>query len=99
MKISEAFVNLEWGRAARKYGELHQDHQIRSRLDKQGLTLLCVDCLELVTFYLTQPGPENDGLPELRAAYFRGGSIKDVPAWLFFAGVEQAEAEAEGDGL
>lgn len=96
VRVSEAFANL--GIAAKKYGLLHQDHQVRSRLDEKGLTLLCVDCLELVTFYVTQPGPENDGLPELRAAYFRGGSVKDVPAWWFFAEAEQAEAEAEEGG-
>lgn len=98
-RISEAFVNLELGIVAKKHGRLHQDHQVRSQRDERGgLTLLCIDCFELITFYVTQTGPENDGLPELRAAYFRGGATKDVPAWWYFAGAEQAkvgQAEAE----
>ena len=91
--ISEAFSNLKLGMIAKKYSLLHQGHQIKTRLDERGLTLLCADCFELVTFYLTQPGPENNGLPELRAAYFRGGAVKDVPAWWYFAEAKQAESE------
>jgi len=90
-------VNVALGIAAWKYEALHQGHEVRTRLDERGLTLLCVDCFELITFYPTQPGGlENNGQPELRAAYFRGGSVKDVPVWLFFSEVEQAEAESEG---
>ena len=47
MEISEAFVSLKLGIAARKYGLLHQGHQIKSRLDGRRLTSMCIDCFEM----------------------------------------------------
>lgn len=102
--ISEAFGDcvhvhaIEKSIAARKYAALHEGHQVRSRLDERGsMTYLCVDCFELVTFYHTRPGPECRK-PELRAAYFRGGAVADVPVWWYFAEAALVEAEIKGCG-